>query len=150
MTSDAEGILEMFAAPFGPVEARVTGVTEMFEATFLEMFGGEVTDGDVIGFEPGERGDEAGGADVDDGDWNVFKGGGDVWIFDARDDAVAVPVRKPGGWLIAAIVFGEVKGPWTMFADVGDNAAQETARVGVGGLDQEGDFDRRFQRVTVV
>ena len=139
--------MEMFAAPFGPIETRVAGVTKMFEAAFLEMFGGEMADGDVVGLEPWQRGNQAGGADVDDGDGNVFQGGGDVWVFDAGDDAVAIPVREPGGRLIAAIVFGEVKGPWTMFADVGDDAAEETARVGVGGLDQEGDFDRWFQLV---
>ena len=143
----AEGVLEMFAAPFGPIKARIAGVAKMFEAAFLEMFGGEMADGDVVGFEPWKGWDEASGADVDDWDWNVFEGGGDIWIFDAGDDAVAVPVGEPGGRLIAAVVFGEVKGPGTMFADVGDDAAEETARVGVGGLDQKGDFDRGFQLV---
>ena len=95
VAGDAEGILEMFAAPFGPVETRIAGVAEMFEAAFLEVFGGEMADGDVVGFEPWERRDEAGGAHVNDGNGNIFKGGGDGRVFDAGDDAVTVPVR-PG------------------------------------------------------
>ena len=42
----------MFFAPFGPVEATVPRVTEIREAAFEEMFGGEMRDGAVVRFEP--------------------------------------------------------------------------------------------------
>src|SRR5438477_365408 len=79
---------------------------------------------------------QAGGANVNDWDGNIFEGGGDGRIFNARDDAMPVPMREPGRRLIAAIMFGEIKGPRTMFANVGNDAAQQTAGVSVRGLDQ--------------
>jgi hypothetical protein len=140
----ADGILEMFAAPLGPIETRVAGETEMFEAAFEKMIGGEMGDCAVVGLEPRKRWQQARGADVDDGNGERTQGGGDGFVLDAGEDAMAIPMREPGGGLIAAIVFGKVKGPIAMFANVGDDAAQEAARVGVGGLDQQGDFDGRL------
>lgn len=140
----ADAVLKMFAAPFGPIEAGVAGVGEVFEAAFEKVIERQVSDSAVVGFEPRQGGNEARGADVDDGDGDGAECVGDALVFDARDDAVAVPMVEPGGGFVAAIVFGKVEGPGAMFADVGDDAASEAARVSVGGLDQEGDFDRRL------
>ena len=92
------------------------------------------------------RGNEACGADIDHGDFEWAKRFGDGGIFDAGDDAGAVPGGKPGRGFVAAGVFGEVNGPGAAFADVTNDAAEETAGVGVGGLDEESDFGIGFQR----
>jgi len=144
----AQGILEMFATPFGPIKTGVASVAEMFEPAFEKVVGGQMRDGAIVGLEPGEGRDEARGADIDDRNRDVLEGGGDGGIFDARDNAVAVPMRKPGGGLIAAVVFGKVKGPGAVFANKGNNAAQKAARVSVGSFDQESDFDGRLHGVT--
>lgn len=63
----AHGVLEMFATPFGPVETGIAGERKMFETAFQEVIGGEMGDGAVVSFEPGQGGDKAGGAHIDDG-----------------------------------------------------------------------------------
>lgn len=97
-------------------------------------------DSAVIGFEPGKGRDETGGANVDDGDPKGAEGFGDGGIFDAGDDAGAIPGGEPGGCFVAAGVFGEMDGPGAAFADESDDAAEEAASVGVRGLDEQGDF----------
>ena len=135
----------MFFAPLGPVEACVTCVTEIPETAFEEMFGAEMSDRTVIGFEPGEGRDEARGADIDHRHFERAERFGNGGIFDAGDNAGAVPGGEPGGGFVAAGVFGEVDGPGASFADVADDAAEKTAGISVGGLDEKGDFWVGFQ-----
>lgn len=146
MAGGAKGIDKVFLAPFGPVEAIVASVTEVAETALQEMFGGKVCDGAVIGLEPRERWNKAGGADIDDGDFEGPKGFGDGGIFNAGDDAGAVPGGKPGGSFVAAIVLGEVNGPGAPFANESNNAAEETAAVGVRGLNEQSDFGGGIQQ----
>lgn len=145
MAGGAYGIDEVFLTPFGPIETGVAGVTEIREAAFEEMFGGEMADGGIVGLEPGERWNEAGGADIDDWNFKRAEGFGDGGIFDAGDDAGAVPGGEPGGSFVAAGVFGEIDGPRAAFLDVTDDAAEEAARVGVRGLDEQCDFGGGIQ-----
>lgn len=145
VAGSANGINEMFFAPFGPVEAIVAGVGEVDETAFEKMFGGEMGDGAVVGFEPGKRGNEASGADIDDGHVQVAESFGDGGIFDPGDDTAAIPGGEPTRGLVAAGVFGKVNGPGAMFADEADDAAEQTASVGVGGFDEKGDFGGGFQ-----
>ena len=77
----------------------------------------------------------------------MAEGFGDGRIFDAGDDAGAVPGGEPGGGFVAAGMLGKVDGPGAMFADETNDAAEETASVGVGGFDKEGDFGGGFQGV---
>lgn len=77
----------------------------------------------------------------------MAKGRGDGVILDAGDDAVAIPMAEPGGRLIAAIVLGKIERPGAMLANVGDDAAQEAACVGVGGFDEERNFKRRLHKI---
>src|SRR3954466_4534504 len=98
------------------------------------MIGGEMGDGAVVCFEPGEGGDEARGADIDNWQRNAAQRRSDRIVFDASDDAMPIPMGEPARGLVATVVFRKVKRPGAMFANVGNNAAQEPARVCVRSL----------------
>src|SRR5205814_6694721 len=119
--------------------AVVAAVGEVFEAALGDVLEAEAGDGGVVGFDEGDAGDKVRGAEVDGGEVAGADGLGDAGVFDAGDDAVAAPVREPGGRGVAAAVFGEVGAPGAVLADVGDDPVEQAARVGVGGFDEEGD-----------
>ena len=143
-TRGADAVIEVLAAPFGPVKTAVASVAEIFEAAVEEVFGGQVGHSAVVRFKIGERRNQAGGAHVHNGHVELAQGRGNGVVLDAGDDAVAIPIAEPARWFVAAAMFGEVKGPGLVFANVGNNAVEETASVGVRGLDQKCDFGRRF------
>lgn len=109
---------EVVSAPVRPVVSVVATEGKVFESAFEEVVCGEVCDGDVVGFDPGEFGYESSGADIDEGDVDIFECVGDGLVFDSCDDAVALPVTKPWGSVVASAVFSEIDGPWAMFAHV--------------------------------
>ena len=61
-------------------------------------------------------------------------------ILDARNDAMALPVGEPSRRFVSSVVFGQVKRPETMFANVGDNAAQKAPCIGMRRFDKESDL----------
>ena len=131
--------LELFTAPFRPVVLVITAVREMFEAALFEMFKSECRDRDIVGFDNRDIGDERGGGEINRGQSGGADGFGDAGVFDAGDDAIPRPSGKPGGRGIPPPMLGEIGGPGAMLANVGDDAVQQSARVVVGGFDEERD-----------
>src|SRR5207244_8807541 len=67
-------------------------------------------------------------------------------MFNARDDAMALPMVQPARRFVPTVVFGQVKRPETMVAKVRDDAPEQTPGIGVRCFNQQGDLDWRFQR----
>ena len=141
----ANAILEVLAAPFRPVELAVSGVSKVIEAAFQQVICGQVGNRAVVRLEPGKRGNQPGGADIHDRNTDLPQGLGNGDIFNTGDDTMALPVGEPARRFVSAVVFGQVKRPETMFANVGDNAPEQTSGIGVRCFNQQGDFDWRFQ-----
>ena len=80
----------------------------MAEAAFDEMIGGHAADGGLVDFEHGEFRQEPSGAEVDCGDAQCGDGAGDGGVFDAGDDAVALPFFQPAWWLVATTLLIEI------------------------------------------
>jgi hypothetical protein len=57
--------LEALLPPNRPVVERVAEVGEVLQAAVVKVFEGEARDRFVVGLDPGDAADQAGGADVD-------------------------------------------------------------------------------------
>ena len=77
----------------------------------------------VISFHPGERRSKSGGAHVDGRHAAVYNGCGNFRIFNAGNDAIAVPAVKPVYGNVSSAVFGEVDRPGMVFVNVGHDPA---------------------------
>ena len=72
------------------------------------MFGRKLGNGSVIRFEPGQRREQAGGADIDNRQRHIAQRLGDGAVLNPGYDAMTVPMSEPCRRFIAAIMFGQV------------------------------------------
>src|SRR5262245_28374880 len=130
---------ELLAAAERPFEAIVAGEAKVLDAAFGQMFGRQPGDRSAVGNHARDVGSDVAGTDVNDRQASVLNDLGDVPVFDASDNTVALPLfGQPRRWGIASALLEEVSGPAVVLTNVGVDAAQEAAGVRVRSLDQEG------------
>ena len=131
-TSFLSQAYKVLLAPVLPVESRVAAKSQLSKAAFNEVFDDQLADGQVIGLYPRNVGQVACSADIDDRAFYLSHHGRDLVVFDASNDAVALPVGQPGWRSRPSLLFGKKHRPWFVMSDVVGDAAQYAPRVGIG------------------
>ena len=125
--------------PNRPVVERVAEEGEVLQAAVAKVIEGEACDRFVVGFDPGNALDQAGGADVDRRHAHVGDDPRHLIGFDLRDDPVELPVAGERLVEFVSTVLGEVEGPAVASSGIFVNPAQNATGVAIGCLDDDRD-----------
>ena len=134
-----ENALEALLPPDRPVVERVAEEGEVLQAAIAQVVEGKARDRLVVGLDPGDALDQAGGADVDRRHVHGRDDARHAIGFDARDDPVELPVAGEGFVDLVPAVLGQVEGPAVAGAGILVNPAQNAAGVAVRRLDDDRD-----------
>ena len=130
---------EVLLPPDRPVVERVAEEGEVLQAAVPEVVEGKARDRLVVGLDPGDALDQAGGAHVDCRHVHRRDDPRHPIGFDSRDGPVELPVAGERLVDLVATVLGEVEGPAAAIPGIFVNPTQDAPGIAIGSFDDDRD-----------